>query len=762
MASAFLGLNTSKLGIMTHQKDLYTVGHNISNASTIGYSRQVVTSVTTPAIDLFGASGKYWVGTGVDISAISRARDFLTDRQLWKQTATNAYYSNLNSVQSVMETIFTEPSDTNFQAMLDGFWTSVQNVASNPGDVGARTTMRQAAVDLVNIIKSCTKQLGDQVTDINDNIKKSIDRINQINTELLSLNKQIASSEASGGKANDLRDKRDLLVDELSQYARVQVQEDEMGNYIINFDGQVVVDAVSTTRLEVYENKNTELYQRYGYQTLDVRVMTVPPLGLNFTDGSIAGLLEARDSDRQGVLSKLDMLNDIAKSLLCDFNQVHKEGLGLDNSTGLNFFGESGVQYAALPGYTDPITGAVVSNVAGFDPVLSGANNAEKNWIHSLKVNEIFFDATSGLDKIAAKTLAGNLEVVLSTANRINSIVAPANTNQAKMEFVGQSQMVFKGPSATSIDVKIDAIDPDGFVTSAQYQINGVWYDADCTSDTGKSVLKLKGDIPFEHYIEVALEPQNSSTALAVGDTYTLEVYPTTGGSASLQNTAFTQHNSTNQYSYTITNTSVNANGQVTSIGVSFDGGLTTVLTVAPSSTTADSAIFTVIGSTLLPDNNDFAFQIEIKNDQGNTVGDTYSFKMPPGDAASDNAVRMSQFLKYGADDKAVMEHSRYMGVQGTQGYKAALADKSIDEWYNEGLGALGVQTQTSYSMWMNQVTLVEQITTTRSNYKDVSLDEELTNMIMFQKGYNSNARMLTTMDEMLDKLINGTGRVGL
>ncbi|MDR2005641.1 MAG: flagellar hook-associated protein FlgK, partial [Acidaminococcales bacterium] len=774
MLSAFTGLNTSKLGLMSHQSALYTTGHNIANADTSGYSRQLVTKATMPSIDVNGALGRYWVGTGVDVQSVNRARDFLVDRQLWKQTATNAYYSNLNSVQSTMETIFTEPSDTNFQTGLDNFWTAVQNVASNPGDTATRTTMLQSAVDLVDKIKTATKQLGDQVVDINDNIKKSVDRINQINTEILSLNKQIALSEVNGAKANDLRDKRDLLIDELSQYARVNVTEDKRGNYTVTLDGQVVVDALSTTRLEVYENKNTQIYQRYGYQTLSVRVATVPPVPLKFTDGSIAGLIEARDSDRQGVLSKLNMLNDISQALLCDFNQIHKEGLGLDNSTGLNFFGEQDVQYAAIESTlavdpatglaitagTNPVTGLAIASAAGFDPVVSGANNSERNWIYYLKVNEIFSDPTSGLEKIAAKTLAGNLEVTLSTSNRDNTI-APTNTSyippQASAIFVGESQIVFKGPSKQDIQIRVDNVTVDGFIDQASYTLDGgaTWLTADCTSDTGRSVLKLQGTSPFEYDIEVAVDPKTDENTLNAGDTYDLVLYPSTGGSAQLVNTAYTRFESRNQYTFTIADTAVDATGRVTAVKLSLDGTTEyATYTVGPIEPSADGKgnVFTISG--VLPDGNAFTFELEIKDDLGN-VGDTdiakadkYVFKMPPSEAASDNAVRLSQFLKYGADDEAVTKHSMYMGDAA---YTPALAARSIDEEYNDGLGALGVQTQASYSMWMNQTTLVEQITTVRANYKDVSLDEEMTNMIMYQKGYNSNARMLTAMDEMLD-----------
>ncbi len=759
MISTFSGLNTSKLGLFVNQKSLYTTGHNIANADTQGYSRQRVSTVTTNSITLQGKTIPYQLGTGVDMQSVTRVRDFLVDRQLWKQTATYGYYEQLNSVHSTIETIFTEPSDTNFQATLDKFWTSVQNVASNPADAGCRTTMRQSAVDMVDIIQTTSRQLGDEITSINESITKNVNRINQISTELLSLNKQIVMSEINGAMANDLRDRRDTMVDELSKLVRTNVNEDEKGNYQVSVGGQVIVDGVMATKLLTYENKNTDLYKNYGYRTLDVRTDTVPSINVTFTDGAMSGLLEGRDSDKQGVLAYMNMLNDISKSLLCDFNQIHKEGLGLDNSAGLNFFGSQDVQYAGLPAVTNPITGLPEAAVPGFDPATSGANNAEKNWIHYLKVNDIFFDPLSGLDKIAAKTLSGNIEIALSTANRVNSakVSAGAPADQAAISFVGQSTMVFKGPSASNIQIKAGSMNADGFMEDATYSLDGgaTWLNADVNIETGTNRLVLRGTNPYEYNIEVQIEKKTADNQLAAGDVYELELYPKTGGTAALINKQFTQYDSKVTNSFTLKVGSVNADGSIASMSYSLDG--TNFSAVHNIMATADGRTIHIKGT--LPDGNDYEFQLEIKNDLGNTINDQYTFKLPPGDAASDNAVRLAEFLKYGAKEGKVADYSKYMN---STDYAAALGNKSIDGKYNEDLGSLGVQTQTSYSMMLNQQVLVNQVHTVRSNYKDVSLDEEMTNMIMFQKGYNSNARMLTTIDEMLDKLINGTGRVGL
>jgi len=772
MISSFTGLNTAKLGIMTHQKNLYTTGHNIANAETEGYSRQVVGTVTTPSLKLYGYSHPYQIGTGVDVQSVTRTRDFLMDRQLWNQNAANGYYSSLNNVQAMMNNIFVEPSDNNIQVSLSDFWQAISNLASNASDSATRTVMRQEAADLVDMIKSAALNLQEQAENINDRLEKSVGRINEINEEILALNKQISAMEVNGSMANDLRDKRDLLVDELSGYGKITVNESSEGAYTITMNGQVVVTAISTTKLEAYSNENSELFKRYGIETFNVRTVTKPPIDISRDEGALSGLVESRDSNKQGILAYMDMLNDISKALLCDFNQVHKEGMGLDNSTGLNFFGEQNRQYAGLPGVTDPITGAVIAPVAGFDPVASGATNSQKNWIYHLKVNETFYDPINGLDRIAAKTLAGNVDITLGMPTRINNVVA-STAGMANSSIVNSANMVFKGPSASQVVIDNMTFDGSGFLTGADINLFGTVItippgDPRVTIDTstGQTRLIFQGSTPFEYNFEVAIDPHTGPILPA--DSYTVTLFPTTGGDANITNSAWAQHNSKNTYQYDMRVTGVNPAGEITGMEWSVDGGLTWTAIPGTHITTTGTGTRVVLDSNVgpnLPDGGSYLVEMFIDADMGNYAGtgvgdgDTYSFKLPPGDAANDNATRLAEFLAKGADAQSVMDHSKWMGDAG---YVRAIGDYAIEEKYKRDLGTLGAQTQTSGGMSSNQALLIEQLVAVRSNYKDVNLDEELTNMIQFQKGYSSNARMLTTLDEMLDKLINGTGRVGL
>lgn len=627
MRSTFAGLNTVVRGIYANQASLDTVGHNVTNAGTDGYSRQQVGLVSSRPENIYGGNGMIQVGTGVTVQSVTRVRDSFLDQRYWKENSSLGYGDSVNSYLGKIEGVFSEPSDTGIQTVLDKFWKAIQTVGSNASDPGSRTALRQRGVEMVDAIKQAETQLTDMVGDMNSVLDIKVGKINQISSEMLSLNKQIMSAEATGSTANDLRDRRDNLVDQLSTLTKVNVYEDKSGSYIVQIPGVMLVNGERTTTLRTASDDEAALTKEYGLKVLKVETAETPPQKVNFAGGEIGGLLEARDSDVQGIKAYLDNINTLAKSLLTDFNQIHREGYGLDNSTGQNFFGGN-------TAYTDA-NGAIT--------LTSGT------WLKELKVNDALFDTVNGGDKIAAKTLAGNVSVTQSNtaggAGSLSNIVFPS------------------GSAATKILVRV---------------------------------------------------------------------------------------------------TSVNAGtGQITGADVSMDGGSVwspaTVNHIDPTNPGSDSYIDLTSGVV--------AARLTIKTDVDNKapsgtplVYNTYTVQLPQGNAAGDNAVRLAQFLKMGAKDPSVTKDS---AVMGTATYKAALSDKSYEAYYNSMTGALGVQKQSAQRLTDNQQSLVDQVDGWRESNSGVNMDEELSNMIKFQKGYNSAARILTAMDEMLDKLINSTGVVG-
>lgn len=624
MRSTFAGLNTVVRGIYANQASLDTVGHNVTNAGTDGYSRQQVGLVSSRPENIYGGNGMVQVGTGVTVQSVTRVRDSFLDQRYWKENSSLGYGDSVNSYLGKIEGVFTEPSDTGIQTVLNKFWTAIQTVGANPSDTSARTALRQRGVEMVDAIKQAETQLTDMVGDMNSVLDIKVGKINQISSEMLSLNKQIMSAETTGASANDLRDRRDNLVDQLSTLTKVNVYEDKSGSYIVQIPGVMLVNGERTTTLKTTADDEAALTKEYGLKVLKVETAEIPPQTVNFTGGEIGGLLETRDSEEQGIKAYLDNINTLAKALLTDFNQVHREGYGLDNSTGINFFGDGATAYTDANGAIALPTG--------------------DTWLKELKVNDVLFDSVNGVDKIAAKTLAGNIAVT------------PSNT---------------------------------------------------------------------------------------------------AGGAGSLSNVVFAGGTAYAKFSVRVE--SVDAAGKVLTASVSTDGGNTWAAATVDTSGT-DSFIDVANGGT--------SARLTIKTDADNKgptaatppVYNTYTVQLPQGNGAGDNAVRLAQFLKVGAKDSSVTSAS---SVMGSASYKAALNDKSYEAYYSSMTGALGVQKQSAQRLTDNQQSLVDQVDGWRESNSGVNMDEELSNMIKFQKGYNSAARILTAMDEMLDKLINSTGVVG-
>ena len=245
--------------------------------------------------------------------------------------------------------------------------------------------------------------MNDLVTDNNTSISKDVDSINQITDEIFDLNKQIITIEGSGsGNANDLRDRRDLLVDQLSEIVNVNVTENSYGAYNITCGSMSLVNGTADkTTLQT----KTTTDPNYGFDIVTITDSTTPtPVDLNPTSGEVKGIYDARDE----VIGYLDKLTTMTAFLLNDFNDVHKAGFDLNNNAGINFFGSdtATIDYTTLAYNSGTGTwkyggGTVVTNKAILD---------------ELKVNSKF-DGNSGTDLIAAKS--SNTEGEASGTNAV-------------------------------------------------------------------------------------------------------------------------------------------------------------------------------------------------------------------------------------------------------------------------------------------------------------------------------------------------------
>lgn len=381
MPSTFGGLNTATLGLMSQQVALNTTGHNVSNASTPGFSRQTANLVTTPEQTLYAGAGAVTLGTGVAVASITRARNAFIDKQYWQQNADKSYWQNESDVLGTVEDVFTDTQTTGIQATMNKFWSALQTLAADASDtgkvgVGARTDVRETGNAFVELLQQDASTLQSTASDITNQISTQVTNINSISKQIADLNQQIVAAEASPGqKANDLRDKRDYLVDQLSALGTVNVSEDAVGNYHISMESTVLVNGQQSYPLAVQQSFDS----LNNYTTSTIVTTDKPPQVVTFHSGQMASLANSRD-EINGYLGKLD---NMAKFLMQDFNTQHKAGYQGDGVTkGDNFFGVAGVDYTAVA--NDPTTGT---------PPLS--------WLSKLCVNSQFYGA-NGTQLIAA------------------------------------------------------------------------------------------------------------------------------------------------------------------------------------------------------------------------------------------------------------------------------------------------------------------------------------------------------------------------
>ena len=368
MRSTFAGLNTMVRGIQNNQLSLDTTGHNITNASTEGYSRQRVDSAATNYQERPSLYGGVYVGGGVDVVALNRARNIYADKQYWSENSAQNLYQTYKTNYDKVETIFNDAKKTGIQNAMHQFYSAWVNLSDYASDAASRTAVLTKGNNLVDRIKTAASQLQGQISAQYEEIGIQLGKLNNLTKEIARLNKNIMLAETNGGKANDLRDQRDLLVDKLSEITNVNVYEEANGQYTVVSNGMSLVQRESSLTLELSEPINNE---QYGISDFSIRVVEAGGIGYVPQSGILKALQDTIVQDK----GHIDQLADISATLLTTFNDVHKLGVGIDKEqTGwLNFFGKNkftsatGTTYDQMQ-YTwhiDPLTGERYMQAAG-------------------------------------------------------------------------------------------------------------------------------------------------------------------------------------------------------------------------------------------------------------------------------------------------------------------------------------------------------------------------------------------------------------
>lgn len=249
MSSTFHGIETARRSLFTQQAALNTTGHNIANANTQGFSRQKVNMTASIPIEVPGLTHSAvpgQLGTGVEFSSIKRIREGFLDDQFRNENKSLGSWNIQSDTLDKLQTIMNEPTDSGIRTVLDNFWKTWSDLSKNPEDVTGRKILRENTIALTDAFNQVSKQLSDLNNDLTTNIGVKANEINSTIQTIASLNSQIVKVEGMGDDANDLRDQRDLLTDNLSKIINITVTETSTG-YNINMGSVNLVNGSTST-----------------------------------------------------------------------------------------------------------------------------------------------------------------------------------------------------------------------------------------------------------------------------------------------------------------------------------------------------------------------------------------------------------------------------------------------------------------------------------------------------------------------------------
>jgi flagellar hook-associated protein 1 FlgK len=646
--SLFEGLNVATRGLAAAQLGINVSGQNITNAKVEGYSRKRIEQSAEWRRD--GAYGQ--MGFGVEVYSINRIRNQFIDRLVNEESTRYGYFSMKESAYGRIESIFTEPRDHALNELLNNFWNGWANVHNNPSDAGARETLRSTSQSLVTQFHYVSTQLRSYKDTINDEIESRVNKVNELAAGIYRCNVVIAGTEgAFANEANDTRDQRDYMLEELAKLVDVDYFEDERGALTVTTNGHMLVSAAKNHELVMKRTEQTGI-DGYQYSRVDISFAFS---GSEFKpkNGEIKALMEVRDVD---IPKYENYINELAKTLVTEVNKIHQNGYSLSGLTFIDFFDADPKKLNAA---NIDISVAVKKDI---NNIAAGTGG------QSISVNEIGLPASYSLS--------------------VPGVTAG--------DFIDLPSLLFPPPNTQNISIDSLTITDGGTTLTAgtDYDIvNGV---IEFFVNPGGLV-----DIEFSYKIPgFSVVPQlNNGTP---PDSFVLDLpnYDT-------------NYRFINKNSLVIRDADDNLLQEGKDYDIDYNTGK---ITFKYSATNA------------------FA-------DPQNLVSISFSYHKSgyggPGDG--DTALLISQLR-----DKSVMQSDLF-----------GKSTQTINQFYSGMLGRLGVERNEAAAGFDTRVYALEQLKTRQKEIMGVDLNEEMVSLIQYQHTYQASARYLTTINTMLDTLLN-------
>jgi len=417
MSGIFGAFNTAKTGMTAQQRAITTTSHNIANAATVGYSRQRVNIETTRPISVAGQAGQ--IGTGAQVTAIERVRDSFLDYQIRGESSQLGKYNIKSDYLSQIEGIFNEPSDTGISTLMAKFFDAFQELSKQSTSSSTRTVVAQTTATLCDALNATYTKLEKLKLDAQESIRTNVKDVNSLLDQISRINDEIRTVTVTGNTPNDLLDRRDLLIDELSYKFNITIEKSD-------FNGlDVKAEDTNSIRISplVNSNPNGEI-SRFSYVSSVVK------------DGNAHVITYYRNGDTSSESNK---------------QTIRVTGLSEEQVKELEttrvLWGDSKGQAIKSDGY--PLkNGETISatQLMMFTPKLGELNGA-------VEVQQSVNDYMDQLDKIA-KTLALTVNAVHSGSATIEGDELPFFVNGDTAKYDTNGLLILSTNSESTISAK--------------------------------------------------------------------------------------------------------------------------------------------------------------------------------------------------------------------------------------------------------------------------------------------------------------------
>src|SRR3989339_1779029 len=493
-------------GILTAQRAMLVASHNISNANTKGYTRQsAVLSARNPMITTAGTMGQ-----GVELVKIIRHKDDYLNGRLRDLSSSIGSASVKSQYLKELETVFNETSESSLNNALSSFFKGINDLSQNPENMSIRSTFLEKANTLTDTFRRIVNELDQMKTFIKQSIDNKISDVNNLTSNIANINKQIAALQTKGIESNDLLDKREALLHDLSKLTHITVNTQNNGMVHVMTPGGSLVSGTNVKKLTI------DIHTSGTLSIMDSEKMSK----YTFKTGEIKALQDFYNTTIVNYDKKLD---NLASGIIKDVNRIHSEGVGLSGGfTSIKSINSVSSATAALnsAGLTiNPSTGDIYITVTN-----TSTGEVTKNKISVDVTTDTLATLAGKIDALAgiaasASLVDNKLQIGAATGYKFNFSYALDPNPGALGTSTASVSGVYSGQSNDTYTFKALGSGTIGTTSGLQVEVKNSSGTVVATLDVG-STYTAGNTLNVANGVSLSL----SSGSITTGDTFSLNV----------------------------------------------------------------------------------------------------------------------------------------------------------------------------------------------------------------------------------------------